>query len=216
MNEVTDAALSAQTRMKSGAYPYPDDDVVIIPSGGNPGAGPGGGAVLAALDPSIADLMSTARPEKLLTNNGIIKTQIVSSVAVSQPETAVSNAAFDTGTKLFTLKSFLSANATRATNSRDGIDYCSSNNSTTCAVQSISVPIIIAAMGGYQFIHDDEMIFEKSASKDKEYVVIEGALHGFGPCTACETTKGPYSNTVKNLFDYILDWTNTRSQQGSP
>ena len=129
---------------------------------------------------------------------------------VSQPETAVTNAAFDTGTKLFTLKSFLSANATRATNSRDAIDYCSSNNSTTCAVQSISVPIMIAAMGGYQFIHDDEMIFEKSASKDKDYVVIEGALHGFGPCTACEKTKGQYSNTVKNLFDYIRDWTNKR------
>jgi hypothetical protein len=69
MNELIDAALSAQTRMKSGAYPYPDDDVVIIPSGGNPGAGPDGGAVLAALDPSIADLMSTALPEKLLTSS---------------------------------------------------------------------------------------------------------------------------------------------------
>ena len=43
MNELIDAVVSAQTRMKNGAYPYPDDDVVIIPSGGNPGAGPGGG-----------------------------------------------------------------------------------------------------------------------------------------------------------------------------
>ena len=72
------------------------------------------------------------------------------------------------------------------------------------------MPIIIAAMGGYQFIRDGEIIFDKSASKDKDYVVIEGALHGFGPCTACETTKGQYSNTVKNLFDYIRDWTNKR------
>ena len=155
-------------------------------------------------------MMSTARPEKLLRNDGMIETGIVHSVAVPEPGVAVTNRAFDTGTKRFTLKSFLSANATRATNSRDGIDYCSSNNSTTCAVQSISVPIMIAAMGGYQFIHDDEMIFEKSASKDKDYVVIEGALHGFGPCTACEKTKGQYSNTVKNLFDYIRDWTNKR------
>src|SRR6516225_2412013 len=81
-------------------------------------------------------MMSTVRPEKLLTNNGTIKTQIVHSVAVAQPETAVTNAAFDTGTKLFTLKSFLSANAAPATNSRDGINHCSSNNSTTCAVQN--------------------------------------------------------------------------------
>jgi hypothetical protein len=34
--------------------------------------------------------------------------------------------------------------------------------------------------------------------------------HGFGPCTACETTKGQYSNSVKNLFDYIRYWTNKR------
>jgi hypothetical protein len=210
MNALTDAALSAQAHMKTGDYPYPDDDIVIIPSGGNPGAGPGGGAVLTTLDPSISDMMSTARPEKLLRNDGIIDTGIVHSVAVPEPRVAVTNRAFDTGTKLFTLKSFLTANATRATNARDGIDYCSSNNSTTCAVQSISVPIMIAAMGGYQFIRDDEMIFDKSASKDKDYIVIEGALHGFGPCTACEKTKGQYSNTVKNLFDYIRDWTNKR------
>jgi hypothetical protein len=210
MNELIDSALSAQSRMKSGEYPYPDDDLVVIPSGGNPGPGPGGGAVLSALDPSIPDLMSTARSQKLLANDATVRVQIIHSVAVAQPETATTNRAFDTGTKLFTLKSFLSANATRATNSRDGINYCSSNNSTTCAVQSISVPIMIAAMGGFHFIRDDEIIFEKSASKDKDYVVIEGALHGFTPCTACEKTKGQYSNTVKNLFDYIRDWTNRR------
>ncbi|PWT99039.1 MAG: hypothetical protein C5B51_28045 [Terriglobia bacterium] len=210
MNELVDAALSAQTRIRNGQYPYTDDDIVIIPSGGNPGPGPGGGATLAALDPSVAGLMSTMRPEKLLMNDGTIKTQIVRSVAVPQPETAATNRAFDTGTKIFTLKSFLSANATRATNSRDGIDYCSTNNSTTCAVQSITAPIMIAAMGGYQFIRDDEILLEKSGSRDKDYVVIEGALHGFGPCTACEKTRGQYSNTVKNLFDYIRDWANKR------
>ncbi|HUI76935.1 MAG TPA: hypothetical protein VLY24_03440 [Bryobacteraceae bacterium] len=210
MNDLIEGAFAAQSRMKNGDYPYPDDDLVLIPSGGNPGPGPGGGAVLAMLDPSIAGVMSTARPEKLLTNSGGIKTEIIRSVAVPQPETAATNRAFDTGTKLFTIKSFLSANATRAANSLDGIDYCSSNNSTTCAVQSISVPTMIAAMGGFQFIRDDEIIFENSASKDKDYVVIEGALHGFGPCTACEKTKGQYANTVKNLFDYIRDWTNQR------
>jgi C-terminus of AA_permease len=57
-------------------------------------------------------------------------------------------------------------------------------------VQSISVPILIAAMGGYHFIRDDEIIFEKAASQDKDYIVIEGAVHGFGPCTACETAPG--------------------------
>ncbi len=183
---------------------------MLIPSGGNPGAGAGGDAKLATLDPSIADLMSTARPEKLLRNDGSTVTRVVKSVSVAEPGMAKTNRAFDTGTKIFTLKSFLSANATRATNANDGIDYCSSNNSTTCAVGAISVPVLIAAMGAYQFIRDDEIIFDRSASKDKDYFVLEGAVHGFTPCTACETTPGQYSNSVKNLFDYVRDWTNKR------
>jgi hypothetical protein len=210
MNALIDRALGIQERMRKGDYPYSDDDILLIPSGGNPGAGGGGDAKLATLDPTISDLQSTARPEKLLRNDGSIVTQIVKSVAVSDPGMARTNRDFDTGTKIFTLKSFLSANATRATNANAGIDFCSSNNSTTCAVQSISVPMMIAAMGAYQFIRDDEVIFDKSASKDKDYFVLEGAVHGFTPCSACETTRGQYSNSVKNLFDYIRDWTNKR------
>jgi len=201
MNELIDRALAIQERIKKGDYPYPDDDILLIPSGGNPGAGAGGDAKLATLDPAIADLQSTARPEKLLKNDGNIVTQIVKSVEVAEPGMAKTNRAFDTGTKIFT---------TRATNANNGIDYCSSNNSTTCAVQSISVPILIAAMGAYQFIRDDEIIFDKSSSRDKDYFVLEGAVHGFTPCTACETTRGQYSNSVRNLFDYIRDWTNKR------
>ena len=56
----------------------------------------------------------------------------------------------------------------------------------------------------------DEVIFDKAASTDKDYVVIEGALHGFTPCVACETTRGQYSNSVRNLFDYIQKWINAR------
>ena len=70
--------------------------------------------------------------------------------------------------------------------------------------------ILTSNISHFEWISADEIIFDKSASKDKDYVVIEGALHGFGPCTACEKTKGQYSNTVKNLFYYIRDWTNKR------
>lgn len=210
MNELIDRAIAVQDRIKKGDYPYPDDDIFLIPSGGNPGAGAGGDAKLATLDPTIADLQTTARPEKLLRNDGSMVTQIVKSVGVAEPGLARTNRAFDTGTKIFTLKSFLSANATRATNANGGIDYCSSNNSTTCAVQSISIPVLIAAMGAYQFIRDDEIIFDKSSSADKDYFVLEGAVHGFTPCAACEKTPGQYANSVKNLFDYVRDWTNKR------
>ena len=210
MNDRLTRVLTMQEAIKRGQYRYPDDDAVLIPGGGNPGAGAGGDGVLIAMDPDIPELMQTARPEKLLRNDGTIVTQVVKSVAVAEPIMAKMNRQFDTGTKMFTFKSFLSANATRSTNSLDGIDDCSSNNSTICAVQSIHVPILVAAMGGYHFVRDQEIIYNRSASADKDYIVIEGALHGYTPCRPCEKTPGQYSNTLKNLFDYIAAWTNKR------
>ena len=111
---------------------------------------------------------------------------------------------------MLALKSFLSANAVRATNSMDGIDWCSSNNSTPCAVRNITVPVLFTAMGGHYFIRDNEIHFEMSASKDKDFIVVDGATHGIRPCTACEKTPGQYSNTVKNFFDYVAKWINDR------
>jgi len=210
MNDRMAKVLAAQEQIAKGTYRYSDDDIVVVPGGGNPGAGAGGDGKLVAMDPEIPELMQTKQPRKLLKNDGTIVTQIVKSVAVADPINAKTNRQFDTGTKVFTFKSFLSANATRSTNAVDGIEDCSSNNSTVCAVQSIHVPILVAAMGGYHFVRDQEVIYEKSASTDKDYVVIEGALHGYTPCKACEKTPGQYSNTVKNLFDYIAAWTNKR------
>ena len=52
--------------------------------------------------------------------------------------------------------------------------------------------------------------FDLAASPDKDFIVIEGAAHGIVPCTACEKTKGQYSNTVKNTFDYMKQWIDKR------
>ena len=111
---------------------------------------------------------------------------------------------------MLTVRSFLSTNAIRATNSQDGIDYCSTNNSVPCAVKSITVPVLFAAMGGYTFIRDNEIHYELAASKDKDYIVVEGATHGATPCKECEKTPGQYSNSVKNFFDYVAKWINSR------
>jgi hypothetical protein len=74
----------------------------------------------------------------------------------------------------------------------------------------MSVPILMAAMGAHDFVRDDEKLFDSAKSADKDYVIVEGALHGFTPCTECETTPGQYSNTMKNLFDYTAAWMNKR------
>jgi hypothetical protein len=200
MNRLIDLALAKLRRIEAG--PNPNDDApFIVPQGD--------AAKLFQLDLTI--LHSTASPRKLLKNDGTIDDCcVINSVRVAAPDIARQNATFDGGTLFLTVRSFLSANAVRATNSLDGIDHCSSNNSTVCALRYISVPVLFGAMGGHYFIRDNEIHFEVVKSKDKDFVTIEGATHGIEPCTACETTKGQYSNSVKNFFDYVAKWVNAR------
>jgi pimeloyl-ACP methyl ester carboxylesterase len=200
MNRLIDAALSKLKAMRAGTAPYPDDDVMIVTRFE--------GARLMELDPTIHH--ATVKPQRLLKNDGTIVTQIVESVR--RPATGYErrNATFSGGARVMTVRSFLSANAIRAKDSMDGIDWCSSNNSTRCAVAKIAAPTLIAAMGAHYFIRDSEIHYDASASRDKEFIVIEGATHGFTPCTACESVPGQYGNSFKNLFDYAAKWINAR------
>jgi pimeloyl-ACP methyl ester carboxylesterase len=210
MNRLIDSARDKLARMRRGEYPYPDDDIIVIPRGGNPGSGPGAWAALFIAQPDIAAVNSTSRPQKLLRNDGTIATEMIKSVYVADPKLSRDNLRFSTGTKVYTLRSFLSANAIRAKDSMEDIDYCSTNNSTVCAIQSISVPVLFNAMGAHYFIRDNERMFGMARSADKDFITVEGAVHGFTPCIACEKTPGQYSNSVKNLFDYMAKWMNDR------
>jgi hypothetical protein len=96
----------------------------------------------------------------------------------------------------------------KSTDSVDGIDHCSNNNSTICAVQAIKVPTLIAAMGANHMLRDEELMYDKSAAADKDYVVIEGATLNYTGCKPCEATPGQYDNSMKNMFDYIAKWAN--------
>jgi hypothetical protein len=85
-------------------------------------------------------LCCTVKPQKLLKNDSSIVTEIVKSVRLPNPGVASGNEEFDGGTKNLTVTAFLSANAIRATDSMDykQIDWCSTNNSTPCALQNIT------------------------------------------------------------------------------
>jgi pimeloyl-ACP methyl ester carboxylesterase len=200
MNRLIDLAQKRLAAMKAGTDAYPDDDLFLVVRGE--------GARLMELDPSIHH--TTKAPQKLIKNDGTIVTQIVESVRPIGRGSEASNASFANGTRLLTIRSFLSANAIRSNDAMDDIDWCSTNNSTVCAVKSISIPILITAMGAHYFIRDNEIHYEVAASQDKDFVVIEGATHGIRPCTACEKTPGQYSNSVKNFFDYVAGWMGKR------
>lgn len=211
MNRLIAKALAMRDAIKGGAYPYTDDDLMIVPRGGPSGPGAGASAYLYQTDPSIDYITATTRPQKLLKNDGTVKSDaVVHSVAKGDPSLAKRHVTYIDGTRTLTVKSFLSANAVRSKNSLDDIDVCSSNNSTICAVQQISIPVMFAAMGAYYFVGDNERMLDAAKSKDKDYVVIEGATHGFTPCVPCGPTPDAYANSVKNLFDYAAAWINKR------
>ncbi len=200
MNRLIDKAVAIQRRMKDGNYAYPDDEAFLVVRGE--------GGRLMQLDLSIH--ATTAKPQKLLKNDGSVVREIIKSVRVANPNSAAQNASFENGTRFLTVKSFLSANAVRATDSMDGIDHCTSNNSPPCHLPTITVPTLVTAMGGHYFIRDNEIHYELSGAKDKDFIVVEGAEHGQTPCARCESKPGQYGNSVKNFYDYARDWINKR------
>ena len=198
MNKWISIAQRIRDEIGANAYIYTDDGPVVI--------GASTSAKLFNLDPTI--LCCTLQSHKLLQNDGSIVSQIIQSVRTAHPENKEQNETFNDGGRLLTVNSFLSANAIRSTNSIDGIDYCSSNNSTSCNLQHISVPVLFTAMGGYYFIRDNEIHYNVAKSLDKDFIVAAGLLHGITPCTDC--SGGPYTSVPGHYWDYVRDWINAR------
>ena len=189
----------AQKKLAAAQAKGQDDAPFVVPMGDN--------ARLSQIDLSVD--AGTQQPEKLLKNDGTVDDrEPVKSVRVQSLQPG-DEKSFES-TMLLTAKSFLSVRAVRSTNAEDGIDFCSSNNSTPCNLQQIHVPLLVTAMGGHYFIKDAEQYYKMAASRDKDYYVIQGATHGGTECTACETTDGQYANATKNLFDLMQKWIDAR------
>ena len=200
MNRLIDKALAMREEIKQGKGKTLDDVPFIVYRNR-----------ARLMDFSMSIHPGTTRPQKLIKNDGTISTEIVRSVRVGLAENARLDKTLSNGTMFLTLTSFLSANAIRSKDSIVDIDWCSANNSTPCALKQITVPILVTAMGGHYFIADNEIHYDVAVSKDKDYVVIEGAVHGQTPCEACSKITGQsYANATKNLYEYVGKWANER------
>ena len=205
MNRLIDDAQELLKKIEAGQHVYTDDAPFNIPRFD--------GARLLSLDSSIRH--TTLFPEKLLKNDGSIVIQFVESIAPPRPELKDANQTFSEGSREgLTVRSFLSSNAIRATNSMDElqIDLCSSNNSTPCMLQSVTVPLLAAAnQASFQnLIQEIEINYLYARSEDKDFIVVEGATTGVTPCTNCALPASAYSNVTKNFFDYAAKWINDR------
>ena len=198
MNRLIAMAIDQVSKFGTAGAPFPDDNPFLI--------------VRAAGARLIDNTESTAtvEPRKHLKNNGSVVTEIVKSSGPPATAAPEQNATYYGGARLLTLRSFLTANAIKSTNSVTAIDWCSTNSSTPCAVGKIGVPLLVAAMGGNTSIRDNEMLYDMAASRDKDFIVVEGATHNLERCTECETRKGQYDNVTKNFFNYVAKWITTR------
>ena len=204
MNNLIDKALEIKRRMAEGTYQPVDEDTFTIYR-----------TAARLSDASTGVHRGTLNPAKLLKNDGTIVTQVVNSVRIPDPGIAEDDRLMGSGNSAgvseLRITSFLTANAIRATHSLDGIDWCSANDTTVCAIREIHVPVLIAAMGAHYFIRDNEILFENGAMADKDFIVIEGATHGGTGCTECTAVTGvDYSNARKNIYDYVAAWANGR------
>jgi hypothetical protein len=205
MNRLIDDALELLQGIEEGKHIYTDDAPFNIPKFD--------GARLLSLDPSIRH--TTLFPQKLLKNDGSIVIQVIESIAPSRPELREANQTFSEGAREgLTVRSFLSSNAIRANNSMDEqqIDLCSSNNSTPCMLQSVTVPLLAAAnQASFQnLIQEVEINYLYAKSPDKDFIVVEGATTGVTPCTNCPLPASAYSNVTRNFFDYAARWMDDR------
>jgi hypothetical protein len=92
------------------------------------------------------------------------------------------------------------------------IDLCSSNNSTPCMLQQVSIALLAAGnQASFQnLIQEVEINYLYANSADKDFIVVEGATTGVTPCTNCANPPTSYDNATKNFFDYAAKWINER------
>jgi hypothetical protein len=211
MNDWIEKALHMRKEMADGRWRFPDDDSIIIARGSGSQAGGGSGANIYKPDVNVPTQCCTVRPEEVLQDSGAVTVQNYQSVRLPDSQSIIDNATFDSGSKNLTLTAFLSANAIRSTDSldRNKIDWCSSNNSTPCALQHVTVPLLITGMGAYYFFPDGESYYlHYAASLDKEFIIAAGLVHGITPCGTCP--GGPYTHQVTNYWNYVFNWIRTR------
>lgn len=208
MNQLIAKALDRLEKIEAGQGRFTDDEPFIVP-GAN-----GVQNKLNAQDLTLQAHTRNAWP--LLHPDGTVTTEIIHSVRVPRsaesPTPSLAHGAITT-----TVRKFLSTWAIRTTegygydaSSFHGIDYKSSYADEVDSIQGITKPLLQMGMtGSYEFIAS-ETVREYARSADKTLAYVEGAVHGFTPCTECAVAKGLapnyYRDTVKTLFDYIDGW----------
>jgi len=198
----------AQARLKAiaaGTGPYKDDEPLVI-------AGMAENSVGARLNLADPRLLSRTHGTHLhLKADGSKPVEIIKSTRAAAATPLEDRDTLGETTQNKTVRHFLSFLAVRTTpdyaiteDSIKGVDWRSSANSAVGNVENITIPTLV--MAGTCAIHvvPLETVFDHSIAKDKEFVGVEGANHGFQPC------RPEFGDTRKKAFDYVEAWLNKR------
>lgn len=194
----------AQARLraiKDGSGPYTDDEPFVV-------AGMAENSVGARLN--LADLRLLSRthaPHLHVKADGTTPTEIIKSTRKAVTTPMDDRNTLNEVSQNKTVRHFLSFLAIRTTadfeiteDAIKGVDWRSSGNSAVGSVENISVPTLVMAASCAIHLVPLETVFDHSAAKDKEYVAVEGANHGFQPC------RPEFGDTRKRAFDYVEAW----------
>jgi hypothetical protein len=138
--------------------------------------------------------------------------EIVRSLRVTSADPAA-NDSWSGGGSPYTANTFMSTTAIKAPNLRitadsiTGVDWSSTNTATVDNVNGITKPLLVMSMTGHYFLVPAEMYYDSAQhTNNKTLIFVEGASHGFTPCTACATTPGEFGDTVAETFNYVGNW----------
>jgi pimeloyl-ACP methyl ester carboxylesterase len=201
-NRVIDAAMDRLAKIEAGQGEYRDDEPFVV-------AGAGVNISGARADFADSHLMSrTHAPHPLLKTDGSVKVQIVPKQELARAYQAQPYEDMLAQTTMnVTVRHYLSTQALRLTpdyrvteDNVLGVQWRSTPNSMQGNVEGIRVPTLFLAATCSQELVLLEIGYDHSAAKDKEFVGVEGADHGYHPC------KPEYGNTYKRAFDYMDSW----------
>jgi hypothetical protein len=207
MSRIISRARTLQQQVAQGTAPYSDD--VPMPTGRDSAEIWQADSQLLSHTKGEYPVISPGHP-----NGGV--PQVVDSVRVPSASSAA-NGSWSGGGNDFTANSFMASSAILApdfhltADSITGVDWASSNTATVNNVRGITRPLLIMSMTGHYFLVPSEMYYDNATrTSDKTLVFVEGATHGFTPCTACATTPGEFGDTVAETFNYVSNWLTQR------
>lgn len=198
-NRVIDDALVRLRRIKQGEGEFENDEPFLVAGA----AINAGGARIELADSRLMSRTRAAHP--LLKADGSTRVQQLSRIQDAPGPTyrnLLDQTSMDT-----TVRHYLSFRALRVApdyrvteDNVLGVQWRSTANSLQGNLEGIHVPTLILAGTCAPALVLQEIAYDHSAAKDKEFVAVEGADHFYRPC------KPEYGDTYKRAFDYMDGW----------